>query len=656
MKRIVFILTFFVCLVHVISLQAQSFYAVDFIENKGQWNANFSFKSIIANGSLFIQKNGYTVLKNSEEDIDAVSRMMHGQQIERKVPVKIKADMMEGEAEKYPNADPIIHSHAYQVSFKGSSDESFFEPERPTGEVANYFLGSDTANWKQDVSSFGSVMQKGLYKGVDIRYYSNGAQLKYDFIINPGASVSQVVMKYEGVNKLSLKDGQLIIATSVGDSKELAPYAYQIIDGQKKQVDCKFQLDANEVSFKVKAYDNRYTLVIDPILIFSTYTGSKVSNWGYTAAPGPDGSLYAGGIVFGNGYPITLGAFQNSFAGGAGKSGVDVSLTRFSADGKSRIFSTYIGGSSDEYPHSIYVDPSGSAVILGRTTSSDFPTVNNNRLGPLGKTDIFISKLSADGKVLIGGVLVGGTGDDGANIDASTTPAGPKSILYNYGDNARSEVILDQSNNIYIASCSQSSDFPLKNQSQSYGGLQDGVFLKFSPNLSTLSFSTYIGGSEDDAAFVLAMNPKNNDVYVAGATLSSNLPGNTAGTIGSSSQGSIDGFISVFNSGGTISKTTYMGTSAIDIIYGIQFDQNGFPYIMGISLGAWPVKNALFSNPGAKQFISKLRTDLSDYVYSTVYGTAAAVPNISPVAFLVDRCENVYVSGWGGKFLFSYQF
>jgi gliding motility-associated-like protein len=642
-------------------LSAQSFYAVDFTENKGQWNSDFDFKSTIANGSLFIQKNGYTVVKNSVEDIDLISRLMHGaQETEKKVPVKIKADMMEGESEKnLLNEEPILHSHAYKVMFKGSSQYSTFVTERPTGESANYFLGDDPKRWKQDVKSFGSVVQKGLYQGIDIRYYSNGSQLKYDLIINPGASVSTVVMQYEGADKLSLKDGELIISTSVGESKELAPIAYQIIDAQKKQVECRFQLNKNEVSFKVKSYDPRYALIIDPILIFSTYTGSKSSNWGFTAAPGPDGSLYAGGIVFGSGYPTSPGAFQNSFAGGVAQgknNGIDVSLTRFSADGKARIFSTYIGGKGDDFPHSIFVDPSGNAVLLGRTTSSDFPTLNNNRLGPLGRTDIFISKISADGKTLIGGVLVGGNGDDGANIDASLSPQGPRSLLYNYGDNARSEVILDKSNNVYIASCSQSPDFPLQLQTQSYGGAQDGVFLKFSPDLSKLIFSTYVGGSDDDAAFVLAMNPVNNDVYVAGATQSSNLPGNFSGTIGTSFQGNIDGFITVFSSSGAISKSTYMGTSAIDIIYGIQFDQNGFPYIMGISLGSWPItKNATFSNPGAKQFISKLKPDLSDYVYSTVFGTAAAVPNISPVAFLVDRCENVYVSGWGGKLNACYQ-
>jgi hypothetical protein len=82
-------------------------------------------------------------------------------------------------------------------------------------------------------------------------------------------------------------------------------------------------------------------------------------------------------------------------------------------------------------------------------------------------------------------------------------------------------------------------------------------------------------------------------------------------------------------------------------VYGIQFDRNGFPYIMGQTNGNWPIINAAYRNAGSKQFIGKLKPDLSAYVYTTVFGNGSSRPNISPTAFLVDRCENVYVSGWG---------
>ena len=628
----------------------QSYYAVDFEENKGQWEGDFKYKSIIGDAQIFIQSGGYTILKQHPDDVAVVNSRIHGGLgSDIKAPVKIKGGMEAG-GPAPDNGSIPIRAHAFAVRFAGSLGVAAFKPEKPTGESANYFLGNDPANWQKGVRSFAGVTGSELYPGIDIKYYGDGDQLKYDLIVKPGADPARIRMLYEGVEKLQLKNGNLVIQTSVGESRELPPFAYQVVGGIKSQVNCTYILDNGQVRFRVGTYNKTLPLIIDPVLRISTFTGSKSSNWGFTAAPGPDGSLYAGGIVFGQGYPTSLGAFQTSFGGGTGQrgiSGVDIGLTRFSSDGRARIFSTYVGGNSDEFPHSIYVDPGGNPVILGRTTSANFP--HKNKFGGGGSTDIFVLKLSADGTSMIGGILIGGGGSDGANMDANISPS-PKPLLYNYGDNARSEVILDGANNVYIACSTNSEDFPTRNAAQTnIGGLQDGVLVKLNPDLSNVFYSTYLGGKNDDAAFVLALNPLDNHVYVAGATSSNDLPGSKTGTIGQSLQGGIDGFVAAFNPAGGLIRATYLGTSNTDIVYGIQFDGKGFPYVMGISLGSWPVKNAVFNNPGSKQFISKLQPDLSDYVYSTVYGSASLVPNISPVAFLVDRCENVYVSGWGGK-------
>jgi len=426
--------------------------------------------------------------------------------------------------------------------------------------------------------------------------------------------------------------------------KELVPYAYQIVDGQKRTVNCSYVVNGKQVSFRVRNYESSTELVIDPTLIFSTYTGSRSGNWGFTATPGADGSFFAGGIVFnGGGYPVTPGAFQTNFGGGGTNLGVDIGITRFNPTGTARIYSTYLGGSLDEFPHSLFADPQGNLVVLGRTTSSNYPTTLN--YGPGGNFDIIVTKLNATGTALIGSMKIGGTADDGANIDASGTPT-CGSLLYNYGDNARSEVVLDGANNIYIAASTESDDFPIQNAFQaSAGGGQDAVLLKINSTLTSVIFSSYFGGAEDDAGFVLALNPVNGDIYMAGATSSPALQGRT-----NAYNSAIDGYVAIVpNNGGSLRQSTYFGTGSLDIIYGIQFDDLGFPYIMGITLGSWPVVNAAYVNAGAKQFVSKLRPDLSGFVYSTVFGTANAIPNISPVAFLVDKCENVYISGWGGR-------
>ena len=212
--------------------------------------------------------------------------------------------------------------------------------------------------------------------------------------------------------------------------------------------------------------------------------------------------------------------------------------------------------------------------------------------------------------------------------------------------------------NIYFASCTQSPDFPttaVSNQTtlggiNAKGRAQDAVILKLTPNLSAVLFSVLIGGNDDDAAFVLALHPFTNNLFVAGATASRNFPGNKSGVKYPTFQGDIaDGFVAEFTNNGSLVRDSYFGTTGLDIIYGIQFDKFGFPYIFGTTTGDWPVINAAFNQPGGKQFIAKIKPDLSDFVYSTVFGTASNTPNISPTAFLVDRCENVYISGWGGS-------
>lgn len=631
---------------------SQSYYSLDFVENKGQWDGNFRYRAEAGNGAFFIDPRGYTILQHHQEDFRKLTERFHGHGTGDGGSADVlsagKTTRDPQRPDMHAHADSKseikVRSHALRVTFLGSVNNPRALPEHPREGYDNYFLGNDSSKWKSNVRSFSTLRFNSIYPGIDIKYYSDGGRLKYDFLVKPGADISKIVLGYEGAEKIIVRNGDLLIQTSVGEVKELVPYAYQIVGGIKKEVDCRYVVNGQQVGFKLKSYDRNAELVIDPTLIFSTYTGSRSGNWGFTATPGDDGSFFAGGIVFnGGGYPITPGAFQSVFGGGGPNLGIDIGITRFSPNGNARIYSTYLGGNQDEFPHSLFADPQGNLVVLGRTSSPNFPA--RSSFGPGGLFDIFVAKLNAGGTALIGSMRIGGSNDDGANIDASGQPRSG-SLLYNYGDNARSEVVLDGANNIYIAASTESANFPMQNAFQTtLGGKQDAVVMKINPTASTVLFSSYLGGAEDDAGFVLSLNPTNGNIYVAGGTSSANLPRPT-NTYG----GAIDGFVSIIpNAGGSLVQTTYFGTSTLDMIYGIQFDLFGFPYIMGISLGSWTVANAAYSNPGAKQFISKLRPDLSGYVYSTVFGTSASVPNISPVAFLVDRCENIYISGWGGR-------
>ncbi len=635
--------------------------ALEFVENKGQWDSNIRFKGVLTNGAFFLRKTGFTVVQHNTDDLARLAENTHGHVLTAAENTAIFENHAALAYKPGNNpGDDILHSHAYNVDFAGANPNAVIVPDKIQPGYNNYFLGNDSSQWKGDCKIFQSVTYKNMYPGIDVKFYSEYGNLKYEFIVNPGADPSQIAMKFDGVDKLSIKNSELIIKTSVGEVRELYPYTYQYEASEKIKLDCRYQINGNIVKFAVKNFSRQSTLIIDPILIFASFTGSTADNWGYTATYGNDGTFYAGGIVFETGFPVSIGAFQTKY-GGSGvseQSYWNMGIMKFSSNGSQRLYATYIGGSNKDQPHSLFADPQGNLVIAGRTTSSNYPTTAT--FGKLGNWDIVITKINAAGTALIGSVKIGGAGDDGFNI-ADSHSSGPQLLLNNYGDDARSEVILDGANNIYVASCTKSADFyttPSATQ-KTFGGNQDGVLIKVNPGCNNVVYSTYLGGSGFDAAFVLSINPANQDIYVAGATTSNDFPGNKTGSYQAAYNGGVsDGYISVFsNDGSVLRQTTYMGTPGTDVVFGIQFDRNNFPYIMGITSGTWPVVsvgNTFYSNPNSKQYISKLKKDLSGFVYSTVFGTGSANPNISPVAFLVDRCENVYVSGWGKDILGQY--
>lgn len=627
---------------------AQNYDNIEFVENKGQWDSRVKFKGDVNAGSVFIRSSGFTILQHNQQDFEAVQSMMHSSH---------------GETQRSASAGKVtLRSHAWNVDFIDASPTMQVMPDKVMTAVNNYFIGDDPSKWGRDCRVYQAITLKEVYPNVDVRYYTYNGRLKYDIIAKPGANISKIALRYDGVDKIQVKNKELVLGTSLGEKKESYPYTYQSSAKGRSDVTCKYVVKDNVVRFDVKGYDPSATLVIDPTLIFCSLSGSSANNWGFTATYGPDGSFFGGGIVFSGGsFPVSPGAFQSTFQGGNNdpNAPIDIGIIKLSSDGTNRLYATYIGGSGNEQPHSLFCDPQGNLVVAGRSSSPNYP--NGQLIGSGGGYDIVVTKLNATGSALIGSKRIGGTGNDGVNI--TTTRAGTNSLQRNYGDDGRSEVILDGAGNIYVASCTQSSSnavnekFPTTAgafQPNFGGGRQDGIVLKFTPDVGTLLFASYLGGGGNDAAYVLNLSPAG-DIYVAGGTESNDFPGNKAGTVGptfhtgATDDASIDGFVAqINNTGSSIIRSTYLGTNNADQVYGIQFDRSGFPYVTGQTEGAWPVSNAIYSEANGKQFIAKLQPDLSAYVYSTVFGKGQARPDISPTAFLVDRCENVYVSGWGG--------
>lgn len=606
---------------------------IRFVQNKGQFPDQVRYAADLVQGKLFLEDN--TLTYNFADLNDFHDRYFHGDQGKDK---------------------PItVNFHAFKAKFVGAQPKPIIQPGQKQSEYHNYYLGNDPNHWASEVPLFGALHWKSLYPGIDMAFFGQEKALKYEFYVAPGADPNQIQIAYEGLAGIKTENGNLHLMTSLNTIIEQKPYVYQEINGLRKEVPAKFKVVGTTVSFEFpQGYNPAYRLIIDPTLVFSTYTGSTADNFGYTATFDNLGNLYAGGIAFGVGYPVTTGAIQTTFGGGGAggawsfSGGIDMSISKINADGTAMIWSTYIGGSDNEQPHSLITNNNNELFIYGVCWSNNYPTTPNafdNSYN--GNGDIVITRLNAAGSALIGSTYMGGTGPDGINI---TTSGVGNSLRQNYGDDARGEVILDDLGNCYIASCTQSPDFPASGsamQNTFGGGLQDGCVFKLNAALSVLNWATYIGGNGDDACYGLKVDTSNN-VYTTGGTTSTNFP-TTPGAFQTTYGGGTDGFISRISSNGSaLIQSTYIGTVDYDQSYFIELSDDQKVYVYGQSLGAWPVTPGKYSNPGGRQFVAKYETNLATNMWSTVFGNGPLV-NISPTAFLVDVCGYVYMSGWGGS-------
>ena len=261
-------------------------------------------------------------------------------------------------------------------------------------------------------------------------------------------------------------------------------------------------------------YDKSNDLIIDPTLIFSTYSGSISDNFGYTATYDNDGYLYSGSTAFGVDYPTTLGAYQQSFQGGV----TDIAITKYDTTGTYRIYSIYLGGTSDELPHSMVVNSNNELFVLGTTGSADFPVTQDvvqpvfnggTSYFPSGLgvsfangSDMFITKINKNGGALLSSTFLGGTNNDGLNISSK--------LKYNYADEVRGEIDVDINNNIYVSSSTSSNDFPVTQNAfnQNFSGDQDGCIIKMDNQLSTIIWSSYLGGVRMTLCILLSLMTK----------------------------------------------------------------------------------------------------------------------------------------------------
>jgi gliding motility-associated-like protein len=603
-----------------------------FVKNNGQWLGNIDARAETENAAVFLEADRITYHLYDKEWIRAnhIAKSNSGS----------------------------MRHHAFQSIFVGAKRNGQWKYSEPVNYFLNFFIGNRKENHQGKIFPMQNAMLENAWTGINIQAESGNNSLKYTYIVKPGSDYTQIKIQYKGCDQVMLKDGALHLKTSLGNIVEEKPFAYQWIDGQKKIIPCNYLLHENIVSFATENYDKSQILYIDPILIFASYSGSTADNFGFTATYDNEGNLYAGGITFSIGYPVTLGAFDETYNGIVQSGITDAVISKFDSSGTFLHYSTYLGGAAGtEAVNSLVVNEQGELYAYGVTGSSDFPyqsssfdtTFNggvtiafpSNGTTFNAGTDIFIVRFNTAGTALLGSTFLGGTNNDGLNAS---------SLQFNYADHFRGEINLDDSSSVYIASTTNSIDFPVSNNAfqGSLGGGFDGIIVKMDKTLSTLLNSTYWGGSNDEALYAISIDDSLHP-YVAGGINGANMIMSANAYQAGYSGGAADGIVAHFNPDlSQIIGSSYIGTTEYDQCYFVQVNKAREVFLFGQTQGAFPVSPGVYSNPGSGQFLIKLDNVLNTRLVSTVFGngTSNDQPSLSPTAFLVDICNNVYVSGW----------
>lgn len=607
-----------------------------FTENKGQFPAQVAYRALVPGGALFVEHDALTYVLRTG---GAQAQHGHGQE----TPVE-------------PSK-----AHAFRVHFEGAQQAVSMGQAR-SPQYENFFIGNDPAKWGTGCAVYGAVRMNALYPGIDMRI-DGSSGLKYDFLVAPFADAALIRLRFEGQDALELIDGRLFVRTTAGLVIEEAPVVYQETSVGRRTVRCSYSLQGDRVSFDLPDdYDHSLPLVIDPVLTFASYSGSTADNFGFTATYDAEGDLYGGGIVFGIGYPSTLGVLAPDFNGGI----IDIGLTKFSADGSTLLWSTYFGGSGNESPHSLVVNDDNELYVLASSSSADIPTTpgcydatfnegtvldpfaggwagiqSGYGYGHLPGTDIVVAHFSADATALIASTYVGGSGNDGLN---NVSP-----LAHNYGDAFRGEIALDADQWPVVATSTQSTDIPVSAnapQTTFGGGTQDAYLFRMDPSLSTLQ-ATFMGGSGDDSGYGVQFD-SNGQIFMTGGTTSTDLI-MTGQPEQSTMAGVADGYVMRYASDlSQLLSATYLGTSEFDQSYFVQLNTDDEVFVVGQTHGAYPVTPGKYTNAGSSQFIQKFDHDLETSLWSTVIGTGSGDEDVSPSAFLVSDCGYIYFSGWGG--------
>jgi hypothetical protein len=624
---------------------------LSFVENKGQVDNRVKYSTKTKSGTVFFT------------DQEIVYQFLSGDNVQglrQDKPFPTDGRTSNGKSS-------TIREENIRVRFVGATERHNLEALGEQEAKYNYFRGNDPQKWVSGARSYQKVAYRELYPGIDLIVSGWEGRMKNEYVVSPGGDPSTIRVKYEGAKALRVnKKGQLEVKTSEGMLLEDVPLSYQIIDGKKSEVKAIYQIAADRtVQFQVGKYRKDTELVIDP-LIYSTFLGGGgyEAGWGiavdgsgnayvtgytdssdfptasgaydtsyngaddvFVAKINPSGtavlySTYLGGssgeqstgiALDGSGnahiigqttssdFPTTSGAYDTSFNGGS----TDAFITKLNSSGGTLIYSTYLGGSGQEYEYGIAVDASVNAYVSGLTDSSNFPTTpgayDTSFSG--GTYDVFVTKINSSGTALIFSTYLGGSASE-----------------------AGEGMAIDGSGSTYVTGNTGSTDYPTTSGAYdtTHNGGVDVFVTKLNASGSALIYSTYLGGSATDDGWGIGVDGSGN-AYVTGVTGSTDYP-TTSGAYDTSFSGGIgDAFITKLNSSGNaLLYSTFVGGSSNEYGRDLVVDGTGNAYILGITSSSdFPATSGAYDtgfNGGYDVFVTKLNSSGSALVYSTYLG------------------------------------
>lgn len=574
-----------------------------------------------------------------------------------------------------------------KIKLDGSNSTALIIGENELEGKVNYFIGNDPKSWITDIPIYQKLRYKDIYTGIDLVFYGNSHTsesasenkntsgiLEHDFIIKPGADPQQIKFDFTDADNIEITgQGDLLITKKNNTFTLLKPKAYQEIDNKHIDIPCCYKLaDGKYASFTIGDYDNKTPLIIDPVLMYSTYFGGSGSDWASSIAINILGDAYVTGAATSlNLPPVTPSSpfdpYQPFLAGG-----VDAYVVRIKADGSGIIYFTYLGGSGTDMAFDITVHLD-NAVLTGSTSSSNFPVSYAFQPNLKGAQNGFVTKISSGGNLLMFSTYFGGSGTDASNgiavdnrgdiyITGNTSSpdlippnlinkaiqfqligapdafvakikADGSALLYvtylgGSGYENGMSIAVDQYFQAYITGSTSSYEdmlgsygFPVYNAIQSeLRGTVNAFITKINAEGTRFIYSTYFGGNGGDSGNGIAVDIAER-AYITGDTTSTNFP--TFRAIQDKLKGAQNAFTARIAPDGTLLFSSYLGGTGTDRGQKIAIDKDFYGYIIGTTTSKnFPVVNPIIStNQGLQDaFVAKINYLESILLFSTYLG------------------------------------